>query len=163
MSTSTFPSCDSCSSPRYQAQASSDVRRGLASISPLPRDSPYIPALPRCSINIASQTETNLIMADSPENIDLWDGKMAPVQFEKALPARLAEQHVRTPGRIPSPQPAHFSLQNGGTSTPSNGERNGHKVLRSATVGYIAPAFEGKQKQMEEGKCSCKTHNKIAC
>lgn len=102
-------------------------------------------------------------MADIPENIDLWDGKMAPVQFEKALPARLAEQHVRTPGRIPSPQPAHFSVQNGGTSTPSNGERNGHKVLRSATVGYIAPPFEGKQKQMEEGECTYTMRYDIAC
>lgn len=95
-------------------------------------------------------------MADIPEIIDLWDGKMAPVQFEKAIPARLVEQHVRTPGRIPSPQPAHFSVPaSTGNSTPVNGERNGHKVLRSATVGYIAPPFEGKNKQMEEGEFSC--------
>lgn len=81
--------------------------------------------------------------------LDPWDGKMTPVTFEnKALPTRLAEQTIRTPGRIPSPQPAHFSLP----SHNGNGNGNGHKVLRSATVGYIAPPFDGKQKQMEEGE-----------
>ena len=33
----------------------------------------------------------------------------------------------------------------------SNGH-NGHKVLRSATVGYIAPPFEGKEAQINEGE-----------
>jgi hypothetical protein len=28
---------------------------------------------------------------------------------------------------------------------------NGHRVLRSATVGYVAPAFEGKTRQMLQG------------
>ncbi|KAJ2903686.1 putative nad-specific glutamate dehydrogenase protein [Zalerion maritima] len=43
--------------------------------------------------------------------------------------------------RHPSPQPTHIS-------TPLNG--NGHRVLRSATVGYIAPAFSGKTDQMKQ-------------
>ncbi|KAH8683331.1 putative NAD-specific glutamate dehydrogenase [Tricladium varicosporioides] len=58
---------------------------------------------------------------------------------------KLVDQVVRTPGRIPSPQPTHFSLpyKNGN----GNGNGNGHRVLRSATVGYVAPEFKGKQAQ----------------
>ncbi|EEU39097.1 uncharacterized protein NECHADRAFT_62039 [Fusarium vanettenii 77-13-4] len=48
--------------------------------------------------------------------------------------------------RGPSPQPAHFSVP------LSNGNGNGHRVLRSATVGYIAPEFTGKKAQKEAVK-----------
>lgn len=57
------------------------------------------------------------------------------------------ESLVRTPGRKPSPQPAHFSVP----VNLRNGNGNGHRILRSATVGYIAPEFKGKQAQMEQG------------
>ena len=57
------------------------------------------------------------------------------------------ESLIRTPGRKPSPQPVHFSVPL--HSRNSNG--NGHRILRSATVGYIAPEFKGKQAQMEQG------------
>lgn len=40
-----------------------------------------------------------------------------------------------------SPQPTHLGRVNG----------NGHRVLRSATVGYEAPEFEGKAEQMVQG------------
>lgn len=53
---------------------------------------------------------------------------------------------VRSPGRKPSPQPMHFSVP------PKNGNGNGHRILRSATVGYIAPEFKGKAAQMLQGK-----------
>ena len=79
-----------------------------------------------------------MTMADEKDGLQ---GTMAA-----ALPNKLVEQLIRTPGRIPSPQPSHYSVGHG------NGNGNGHKVLRSATVGYIAPPFEGKNKQMEEGK-----------
>ena len=52
---------------------------------------------------------------------------------------------VSTPVRKPSPQPTHFSVP------PKNGNGNGHRVLRSATVGYIAPEFKGKAAQMLQG------------
>ncbi|KAM0431037.1 hypothetical protein ACHAPT_005674 [Fusarium lateritium] len=48
--------------------------------------------------------------------------------------------------RGPSPQPTHFSVP------LSNGNGNGHRVLRSATVGYIAPEFTGKAAQKEAVK-----------
>jgi hypothetical protein len=56
------------------------------------------------------------------------------------------DQIVRTPGRKSSPQPTHFSVPS------KNGNGNGHRVLRSATVGYIAPEFKGKAAQMLQGK-----------
>lgn len=63
-------------------------------------------------------------------------------------PNRLLESIKQSPGRHPSPQPAHLSYPKN-----ANGNGNGHRVLRSATVGYIAPAFEGKQEQIAEGEC----------
>lgn len=50
------------------------------------------------------------------------------------------------PGRHPSPQPTHVSY---GSLSKVNG--NGHRVLRSATVGYVAPEFTGKKEQMQRG------------
>lgn len=47
------------------------------------------------------------------------------------------------PIRHPSPQPTHFSV-------PQRPNGNGHRVLRSATVGYIAPEFKGKAEQMKQ-------------
>ncbi|CAL3965718.1 unnamed protein product [Diplocarpon coronariae] len=53
---------------------------------------------------------------------------------------------VKSPDRHPSPQPIHFNLpyKNGKNG---HGNGNGHRVLRSATVGYIAPEFKGKNDQ----------------
>ncbi|KAH6624725.1 Glutamate/Leucine/Phenylalanine/Valine dehydrogenase-domain-containing protein [Chaetomium sp. MPI-SDFR-AT-0129] len=51
------------------------------------------------------------------------------------------------PGRHPSPQPTHVSY---GSLSKVNG--NGHRVLRSATVGYVAPEFTGKKEQMQRVK-----------
>ena len=48
-------------------------------------------------------------------------------------------------GRHPSPQPTHVSYPR----SKVNG--NGHRVLRSATVGYVAPEFTGKKEQMNQG------------
>ncbi|CAK7272698.1 NAD-dependent glutamate dehydrogenase [Sporothrix epigloea] len=48
--------------------------------------------------------------------------------------------------RHPSPQPSHLSY-----SVP-RASGNGHRVLRSATVGYVAPEFIGRSQQMKEVK-----------
>ncbi|KAI0901518.1 NAD-specific glutamate dehydrogenase [Annulohypoxylon nitens] len=48
--------------------------------------------------------------------------------------------------RHPSPQPTHFSVPLGSLGT------NGHRVLRSATVGYIAPEFKGRDEQITQVK-----------
>ncbi|EGY14539.1 NAD-specific glutamate dehydrogenase [Verticillium dahliae VdLs.17] len=63
----------------------------------------------------------------------------------KALGTVLAES--QEPSRHPSPQPTHFSVPH---LSQANG--NGHRVLRSATVGYVAPEFVGKDEQMKQVK-----------
>ncbi|KAI5457718.1 NAD+ dependent glutamate dehydrogenase [Mariannaea sp. PMI_226] len=61
-----------------------------------------------------------------------------------AIPKQLAGIQSEEASRGPSPQPTHFSvpLVNG----------NGHRILRSATVGYIAPEFKGKADQIKSVK-----------
>ncbi|KAI0841452.1 NAD-specific glutamate dehydrogenase [Hypoxylon sp. FL0890] len=53
---------------------------------------------------------------------------------------------VEQPSRHPSPQPTHFSVPLG---TLGN---NGHRILRSATVGYVAPEFKGRDEQIKQVK-----------
>jgi glutamate dehydrogenase len=55
------------------------------------------------------------------------------------------QQESNQPSRHPSPQPTHFSLL-------SRANGNGHRILRSATVGYVAPEFKGKVEQMTQGE-----------
>ena len=66
---------------------------------------------------------------------------------------KMVDQLLNNVDRHPSPQPTHFSVpyRNGKVGSNGNGNGNGHRVLRSATVGYVAPEFKGKQAQMEEG------------
>lgn len=61
---------------------------------------------------------------------------------QKALGSILEDEVARHP----SPRPSHLS---GVMGPRSNG--NGHRVLRSQTVGYEAPEFKGKAVQMETG------------
>lgn len=56
---------------------------------------------------------------------------------------KLLEQVIRTPGRLPSPQPTHL-----GVPGPSQ-----HRVLHEEGSGYVAPKFEGKELQMYQGTC----------
>lgn len=67
---------------------------------------------------------------------------MAPV--DAPIPNRGLEHLKQAPGRHPSPQPAHITFKNG------NG--NGHRILRSSTIGYEAPLFKGKEAQMDTGQ-----------
>lgn len=85
------------------------------------------------------------------EPIDIMADTQGPVH-------KLVDQVSRTPGRQPSPQPAHFSIPYKNLS--GNGNGNGHRTLRSATVGYIAPEFKGKQAQMVEGECVQESNTK---
>ncbi len=54
---------------------------------------------------------------------------------------KILEQVVRTPGRIPSPQPTHLSVPG-----PQS------RVLHEHGSGYVAPKFEGKESQMDQGE-----------
>ena len=55
---------------------------------------------------------------------------------------KILEQVVRTPGRQPSPQPTHLSV-------PGPGQA---RVLHEHGSGYVAPKFEGKESQMDQGR-----------
>lgn len=60
---------------------------------------------------------------------------------------KLLDQVVRTPGRQPSPQPTML-----GVPGAMNSNQSLHKILADNGPGYVAPKFEGKQAQMEEGE-----------
>jgi glutamate dehydrogenase len=80
-----------------------------------------------------------------PAYIDPFEEIMAQIDGS-TITNKLVDQVIRIPGREPSPQPTHVSVPG------VNNGYNPHRVLRSATVGYVAPKFEGKKTQMEEGQ-----------
>jgi glutamate dehydrogenase len=94
-----------------------------------------------------TETETDTTLSVFPTYVDPFDEIFANMDEFKAG-NKYVEQIIRSPGREPSPQPTHFSVSS--YSHPYG--HNGHRVLRSATVGYIAPRFEGKKAQMREGQ-----------
>jgi glutamate dehydrogenase len=116
--------------------------------------------MPHCPFQILtamlSPIETDTVLTDFPIYIDPFQSVSAEMEENKLLPNKLVDQVIRTPGREPSPQPTHFSVtghqRHGGVIGG-----NGHRVLRSATVGYIAPRFEGKKAQIAEGQYSTNT------
>jgi hypothetical protein len=85
------------------------------------------------------------IIIPFPDYIDPLDN-MANLEVPTSPVNKLVKDVAATPDRHPSPQPTHFSVPY------KNGNGNGHRVLRSATVGYIAPEFKGKKAQMLQGE-----------
>lgn len=93
--------------------------------------------------------KTDLILMDRfPDYVDPLQlpvmGSIAP------KPKPVAHIQSEDSSRGPSPQPTHFSVP---LSTSPKG--NGHRLLRSATVGYVAPEFTGKLEQMKTGRRLC--------
>jgi len=90
-----------------------------------------------------------------PDYIDPFESSdetlMASPMHQASPTNRLVEKlrEDREPSRHPSPQPSHISMS---SPSPLKHNGNGHRILRSATVGYIAPEFKGKAQQMQEGK-----------
>jgi hypothetical protein len=58
---------------------------------------------------------------------------------------KLLDVAVRTPGRLPSPQPTLLGVQ--GTN-----HSNSSRIIPEQGPGYVAPAFEGKEQQKEDGE-----------
>jgi hypothetical protein len=58
----------------------------------------------------------------------------------KLPPTNKLLDSLRTPDRLPSPQPTHLNVP---------GAAN-HKILQEPGTGYVAPKFEGKNDQMEK-------------
>lgn len=75
-----------------------------------------------------------------PSTTVMTDVRASPLPNK--LVGQLARENV---SRTPSPRSTHFSV-------PYNGNGNGHRILRSATVGYVAPEFKGKKEQMLQGE-----------
>lgn len=83
----------------------------------------------------------------SGEMVDTASPAMVPAsESPPPLHNKAFDQVIRTPGRQPSPQPVHLSLGNGFP----------HRVLHDQSPGYVAPKFEGKEKQMEQGESTFK-------
>ena len=92
---------------------------------------------------------TNLDLDRFPEYFDPLDSYDSAVDIMASNGApdnKLLDGAKDDASRHPSPQPTHFSVP-----LKTNGQ-NGNKVLRSATVGYIAPEFKGRAEQMKSGK-----------
>ncbi|KAH8894893.1 NAD-dependent glutamate dehydrogenase [Thozetella sp. PMI_491] len=113
--------------------------------------------LRKMSWGLSIQT-TDLDKSSFPEYIDPFDSSdetmtNSPVQS----PANRLVDKLREdgPSRHPSPQPTHFSVP----LAKING--NGHRVLRSATVGYVAPEFKGRDEQMQQVKQLISKHGWI--
>ncbi|KAF4119754.1 glutamate dehydrogenase [Geosmithia morbida] len=95
---------------------------------------------------------TNMPALDSfPDYVDPLDQQQPPpIMTAEAIPkpkplARL-QSDTSDSSRGPSPQPTHVGMPLLPRLGSVNG--NGHRVLRSATVGYIAPEFQGKEEQI---------------
>jgi glutamate dehydrogenase len=109
------------------------------------------------SLNTADVMGLTLQFPEYSEPIAQFPDYIEPTGFDSDIMAeidrspvnKMVEQVIRTPGRQPSPQPTHFDAP----YANGNGHNgNGHRILRSATVGYIAPEFKGKNAQMAEGE-----------
>jgi glutamate dehydrogenase len=82
----------------------------------------------------------------SPTEIETMSSTPSGLATHRAIGKLQQEGDI---SRHPSPQPTHVSVP----LSRNNG--NGHRILRSATVGYIAPEFSGKVDQMKQGLCYC--------
>jgi hypothetical protein len=96
--------------------------------------------------DILSPTSERAIVSSPIELFPTFDHTFHEVMTElhgpiaNKLVGQVASEYV---SRTPSPRSTHFSV-------PYNG--NGHRILRSATVGYVAPEFKGKKEQMLHGE-----------
>lgn len=97
-----------------------------------------VPSLPAMGEN--GQTEAHLIELPRSEPISNPE-PVENISQNGIIHNKLLEQAIRTPGRQPSPQPTHLCVPG-----PSQ-----HRVLHEEGSGYVAPKFEGKELQMDQG------------
>ncbi|KAI0166217.1 NAD-specific glutamate dehydrogenase [Xylariaceae sp. FL1272] len=121
-------------------------------------------AKPMVPKGLSVQT-TNLDLDRFPEYIDpsqsiqgiqsksniMTSAHIAPTGLSAPTNKLLSKVQDDQFSRHPSPQPTHFSGPLDDETVTKNGT-NGHRILRSATVGYIAPEFTGKAEQMKAVK-----------
>lgn len=87
----------------------------------------------------------------SSPTLPLQNGTATP-ETKNAKPAsstaihnKLLDHVIRTPERQPSPQPTHLGV----ASTTGL-----HQLMSEEGPGYVAPKFEGKDQQKDQGKQS---------
>ncbi|KAK3322239.1 Glutamate/Leucine/Phenylalanine/Valine dehydrogenase-domain-containing protein [Apodospora peruviana] len=103
-----------------------------------------------CKPKMSLSITTDLPMSSFPDYVDPFESSddtmmNSPTALNPA--SRLVDKLKGDVSRHPSPQPTHVSYP---LMAKTNG--NGHRVLRSATVGYVAPEFKGKSEQMKQVK-----------
>lgn len=91
------------------------------------RDGAHTIELPRSDLVPSSEPQEQELQEKVPQN---------------GVHNKLLEHVVRTPGRQPSPQPTHLSV-------PGSSQ---HRILHEEGSGYVAPKFEGKELQMDQGR-----------
>jgi glutamate dehydrogenase len=96
---------------------------------------------------------TDLDQCSFPEYVDPLeafassDDTMMDLPISPNSTSRLMEKYKDgMENRLPSPQPTHI-----GHPALARVNGNGHRVLRSATVGYVAPEFKGRDEQIKQG------------
>lgn len=105
-------------------------------------DLKYVDRFPTYTDPFDSSDDT---AADSDDVMTMTSSSPSPISGPgKNMVEKLREE----PSRHASPQPTSVSSHD----IPAKVNGNGYRVLRSATVGYIAPAFIGKADQMQEGE-----------
>jgi glutamate dehydrogenase len=95
---------------------------------------------------------TNIPALDRfPEYVDPLDDPLFTMasNMSKSGPLGRLQSDDDVSSRGASPQPTHFSVP-----LKSHNNGSGHRILRSATVGYVAPEFKGKVEQMATGNDS---------
>jgi hypothetical protein len=95
--------------------------------------------------SLATMTEPDSSSDDNMDTVKLprRESTVEPPQErvpQNGVHNKLLDQVVRTPGRLPSPQPTHLAVP-GGSS----------RILHEGGSGYVAPKFEGKELQMDQG------------
>ena len=92
---------------------------------------------------MAGQEHNSVATIELPEQDNLSHAEPQEKMPQNTIHNKVLEQVVRTPGRQPSPQPTHLSVP--GSS---------HRILQEDGSGYVAPKFEGKELQMDQGEKS---------
>ncbi len=103
-------------------------------------------ALPRAMMLTIQTTD---LPVSFPEYSDPFESSADTIMASPSPSHKLVNKLRDDVDRHPSPQPSHIS------SLPRTGG-NGHRILRSATVGYVAPEFKEKSQQMKEGMWCCR-------
>lgn len=93
-------------------------------------------------IAMADPAQTSAPAVELPKHEDFKIGEQQDRMPENGVHNKILEYVIRTPGRQPSPQPTHLSVP--GASQ--------HRILHEEGPGYVAPKFEGKELQMDQGK-----------